>query len=108
VTDAACAIRRTQLLLDCACEGIERVVGAFLDEKRAVGERDETHGVGPDLGGIRCDDGVRRTRTEVARDAGLLPERSRHGLRPGRKPALAGEPFVERLAPPKEAHAEMP
>ena len=105
VPDAARAVRRAQLLLDRAGEYVERVVRTLLDEKRAVGERDEAHRIGSDLGRIRGDDCVRRPRTEVARDAGLLPQWPWRRLRSRREPAFAREPCVERFGPPEEAHA---
>src|SRR6266516_1308845 len=49
LASAAGAVRRLQLLLDSGRQGLQRALALFLDEKRAVGKRDEIHGIALDL-----------------------------------------------------------
>src|SRR2546425_9338338 len=102
--NTACAVGRTQLLLDRRSERVERAVRPFFDEQRAVGERNEAHRVALDVGRLDGDDRVGLAGAVEARDPGLLPRRPRFRRRLPAQPSFAGEALVQRLTPPEQSH----
>ena len=100
------AVRRVELRLDGVGERRELVVrDVLVDDDRVVLERDEVDGVAREVG-FGGDDGVPLARPrDAVEPAWFHGATSRRDLRRHRHAALLGEPLVQRLLAPPEAHA---
>src|SRR5512133_2064175 len=102
LASAAGAVRRLQLLLDSGRQGLQRALALlFLDEERAVGKRDEIHGIAPDLRRGRGRDEVPLLGPGHAVNSGRVPG-GRHATWFG-YPAFTRKPLMQALAP-EESH----